>query len=805
MNGPFKTYLKRNSIQLKIGFIMIVAVVLLSATCFLLYRNLSSIVSSIKIDVNPELRMLTIREISTDLENAGNSVRIYTVTKDPSDIKPYYRIISHIDEKISKLRSECEADSVLLVQTDAISKLIEDNIVIWNQLLVLYNDDRVVNYLRTLSNQINTAAENDQKKEKGILSRVFSRTPKSSLDELELMIDLNKVVRENLSTKDELIDRESQLAKTSSEIKEKFYDLIAKMENSVSELVQAKAVAAGQVAAKTYRWLAMLAVSGGLLAILVLFIIIRYVRNAYTYQIALENSKEEAEKLARTKELFMANMSHEIRTPVTAISGFTDQLLHESFNGNTTHSLKIIKSSSDHLLKIIDDILDFSKLQNNKLVLESVHFSISKVLEDVYALFEMQSRQNNTHLTCSLGPGTPPVLLGDPYRLKQIIINLISNSVKFTKDGTVNFAVTSTKKNDQEIDLILEVSDTGIGIDESKLNVIFEDFTQAEMSTTRKYGGTGLGLSIVKKLIELQHGTINIKSKKSQGTEIVCRIPYFIGDAGKLKTDLYTSVSIPDDLKKLKILIVDDEEYNRLLFKKILERWKIGCDEAVNGMEALEVLKEKRYDLLFMDMRMPGLDGTKTTQFIRNEMNITESDMPVIFVSAAPLNDDWQKYKKAGMNAFLQKPFTEELLLKTILNVMGKSTDIQFTEAPITDNIPEQKEKLDLGNLYHIAGNDDMFVKQMLVSFLGTSNDLLKEMKEAVVAKKWETVADLAHKILPPCRHLGAVDLSGLLSKIEKDIRNNVHSEPVEELAEKTFIEFESVSRLVKEHIAKMN
>ncbi len=260
--------------------------------------------------------------------------------------------------------------------------------------------------------------------------------------------------------------------------------------------------------------------------------------------------------------------------------------------------------------------------------LEKVHFSISQILADVHSLFERQARQNNTQLSYSLSPDTPPVLLGDPYRLKQIIINLVGNSVKFTKDGSVTFTVSSTKKQGDEFELVMEFADTGIGIDESKINLVFEDFTQAEMSTTRKYGGTGLGLSIVRKLIDLHNGTIDFKSRKNQGTKIVCRIPCLKGDEKQIKTDLRLPVSVPEELTRLKILIVDDEEYNRLLFRKILERWNIKCNEVVNGMEALEVLKEERYDLLFMDMRMPGIDGLKTTQFIREEMKIKESDMP---------------------------------------------------------------------------------------------------------------------------------------------------------------------------------
>lgn len=803
MIDPVNRSVKKNSIQLKIGFIMILAVILLTVTCYLLYRNLSSIVSSIRIDDNPELRLLSIREISTDIEKAGNSVRIYTITKNPKDIKPYYTFISSIDEKVNRLRSECNNDSILVAQTDTISNLIEENILIWNELLVLYKDDNVIGNLRQLSEQLDSASLTPKKQ--GILKRVFSRSTNTQPVEQEIAANLNDIVEQNQATRDELAAQESQLARNSSEISENFYDLISKMETEINETIQAKAEAAGVVADKTYRWLILLAISGGLLAILVIYIIIRYARNAYTYQIALENAKDEAEMLAKTKELFMANMSHEIRTPVTAISGFTEQLLHESSNDNANSSLKVIKSSSDHLLKIIDDILDFSKLQSNKLALEKVHFSISQILGDVHAMFEKQAQQNNTNLSYWLDPETPKVLLGDPYRLKQIMINLISNSIKFTKNGSVHLEVTSIKKSAEEIDLMMEFSDTGIGIDESKLNVIFEDFTQAEMSTTRKYGGTGLGLSIVKKLVELQGGTIDLKSKKNQGTTIICRIPFITGDEKLVKKDISRPVSVPEEISEMKILIVDDEEYNRMLFKKILDRWNIKCSLAENGMEALEVLKEEKFDLLFMDMRMPGIDGIKTAQFIRDEMKISESAMPIVIISAAPRNEEWEKYRKAGMNAFLQKPFTEEMLLSTILAVTGNKTQPDFIEAGNTDNKPGNDGKLDLHNLYHISGSDDQFVKQMLISFITTTEKGLNELKEAATKQQWESAADISHKIQPPCRHIGAMDLYNLLNKIERTIRNNENTASVETLAENALIEFGTVSRLINDHIVKMS
>jgi len=785
---------------------MILAVILLSATGYLSYRNLSSIVTSIKVDVKPDLRLLSIREISMDLEKAQNSIRIYTSTHDTLDIKPYYTIISNIDEKVSRLRTECLNDSVVLQQTDTISKLIEENIIIWNQLLYLHNNHNVDEYLKQLSVRLDSSSMETLKSEKNILKRVFSRSTKNRLNEKEIISDIKVIQQQDSITKERLTRRESKLAVTSSEIKEKFYDLITKIENEISGLINAKALAANKLAAKTYIWLAMFSVSGTLLAILVMLIIIRYVRKTHVYQIALRNSKDEAEKLARTKELFMANMSHEIRTPVTSISGFTEQLLHESFDETTTRTLKIIKSSSDHLANIINDILDFSKLQNGKLALEKVHFSILQILEDVYALFERQALRNNTRLSYSISPDSPQVLLGDPYRLKQIIINLVSNSVKFTKNGKVHFSVNCIKKQSKEFELVMEFIDTGIGIDESKINFIFEDFTQEEMSTTRKYGGTGLGLSIVKKLIELHSGRIDCISKKNQGTKITCHIPYFEGDEKQVKRDVEPPLYIPEEIRNLKILIVDDEEYNRLLFKTILDRWKVKYYEAANGMEALEMLKSDRYDLLFMDARMPGIDGLKATQFIRNEMNIMESEMPVICISAASMSEDWQKYQKAGMNAFLPKPFTEEKLLTTILSVIKDNAPATIPVLVNEEKIESAgSDKINLHNLYHISGGDEKFVKQMLISFIDSTEKGLKEMQEAAISGRVESVADLAHKMLPPCRHIGASDLCILLRKIEENIQKKVEPGAIETLTRESLVEFETVSELIKKRIAKIS
>ena len=785
---------------------MILAVILLSATGYLSYRNLSSIVASIQVDLKPDLRISSIREISMDLERAQNSIRIYTSTHDSLDLRPYYNIISNIDNKVSRLRQECLSDTVVLMQTDTISKLIEKNILIWNQLLYLHNNHSVVENLKQLSVRLDSSSAEARKNEQNILKRVFSGGNKNRLNQEEILSDIKVIQKQDSITKERMTIRESRLAATSSEIKEQFYDLIAKIENELTVLIKAKAIAADKLAAETYIWLAMFSVSGTLLAIVVMFIIIRYVRKTQVYQVALQSSKDEAEKLARTKEMFMANMSHEIRTPVTAISGFTEQLLHEPLDENTSRTLKIIKSSSDHLAIIINDILDFAKLQNGRLDLEKLHFYVAQVFDDVYALFDRQVSRNNTKLTYVISKDTPQVLLGDPYRLKQILINLVGNSVKFTKNGTVNFSVNCVSREAAQVIMILEVADTGIGIDESKISIIFDDFTQEEMSTTRKYGGTGLGLSIVKKLVELHNGTIDVVSRKNEGTKITCTIPYLIGDETKVSKEVEPPLFVPEEIKNLNILIVDDEEYNRLLFRTIFERWNLKFSEANNGMEALELLKFKRYDLLFMDARMPEIDGLKTTQFIRTEMNILESEMPVVCISAAAVNEDWQKYHNAGMNAFLPKPFTEEMLLTTILSVIkdysAPARPVVIQEKEVTQ---ASAEKINLNNLYHISGGDESFVKQMLISFIESTEKGLNELNEAVKTGNLDPVADLAHKMLPPCRHIAAINLTGLLKKIEENIKEKGNIHDLEILIHESLAEFDIVSRLINEHLAKIS
>jgi signal transduction histidine kinase/DNA-binding NarL/FixJ family response regulator len=796
------------SLQAKIGMLMTLAILIISATGYLSFRSLSRIVSSIQVKSKPDMRLILIREITSDLEKAENSVRMFIHTRNQKDISPYYSTIALFDSKIERLHDASLNDTVLLNQIDTISKLMEENIVNWNLMLTLYHNDSVDNYIRKLSTRMAVAASNDKENEGSILRRVFGKKAPNPLDQKKIIQDLNTIERQDSIKNTRLLSAEAHLASTGNEIRERFYMLISKMEEEVNNSFKSNAMAADKLALQTYRWLAGFTILGSMLVIMVLIIVARYVRRSRDYQKALIKSKEETEKLAQMREQFMANMSHEIRTPVNAIYGFSEQLLYRSFDDKNRQILQIIKSSADHLVKLVNDILDFSKLQAGKIVLEPVHFEIKKAFEEVQLLFETRASEKNTRLFYTISESTPPVLYGDSYRLKQILFNLVGNSVKFTKDGEIHFSADFQKPADDGFNLVVKVSDTGIGIREDMKNKVFEDFTQEEIDTSKKYGGTGLGLSIVKKLVELHRGTISLESKKNKGTLITCIMPYSKGNVKQLPALLPTLV-IPGQFKKLKILIVDDEEYNRLLFKTILDRWKVQYDEAGDGQSAIDLVKTNRYDMVFMDIRMPQLDGLLSTGFIRKELKRSEAELPVIGISATHTAEDIQKYRKVGMNTFLAKPFTEKMLLDVMSALLKDDTSGPSSppgkEEPVVQESAVPDQDIDLSDLYHLANHDKPFIRILLAQFIESTEKGLIEIEEFVENGEIKKAADTAHKISAPCKHVGAKVLYSYLKSIEKINGQNDGLSELKKLSTDSKKEFGVLKNILEAHLLKMN
>lgn len=378
-------------------------------------------------------------------------------------------------------------------------------------------------------------------------------------------------------------------------------------------------------------------------------------------------SKNKALHAAKAKSEFLSNMSHEIRTPMNAILGLSECLLKEEMSANARDFVNSIKYSAENLLNIINDILDLSKIESGKIKLEKIDFDIYQCLYEIKATFQHKTESKGLYLHLNIAKDVPKIINGDPYRLNQILYNLIGNAIKFTEVGGIDINVHLFEKTNDAYSISFEVKDTGIGIPKSKQNEIFESFTQAGPDTSRKFGGTGLGLTITKNLIELQHGTIDLISEPKKGSSFLVKLSFSKRKPiSKAKEDIIDLVNI--DLSNYKFLLVEDNKMNQFVTTQIFKHWKNEIQIVNNGKEAISHLTKKNdYDLILMDLQMPEMDGFETCRFIRNQPEIIKNNkIPILALTADAFDDTKTNALNAGMNDFVTKPYKVEILLSKI-------------------------------------------------------------------------------------------------------------------------------------------
>ncbi len=388
-----------------------------------------------------------------------------------------------------------------------------------------------------------------------------------------------------------------------------------------------------------------------------------------TEMMALEQAqiehKIEAEK-SKAKDIFLANMSHEIRTPLNAIIGFNDILSQTVLTAEQRKNVDFIGNASKRLSVLINDILDISKLENGKLDLEHSPFRLEEVARGVVQMHATKAKSKGVKLLFSYDQDLPEVLMGDETRLSQILLNLISNAVKFTEQGSIELRILEQTRAQDSVSVFFEVKDSGIGISKDKLELIFERFTQAESYTTRVYGGTGLGLNIVRSLIDLHKGKLEVDSEPDKGSTFRFSIDYPIASEEDIQA-MERPIKATNNhlLADMHVLLVEDNEHNQILAETYLLKHKAVVEIAANGKIAIDLLKNRKYDTILMDIQMPIMDGLTTTQMLRETLKITT---PVIACSAHAMASERMKCKEVGMNDYISKPYTEEILV----NVLSK-------------------------------------------------------------------------------------------------------------------------------------
>jgi PAS domain S-box-containing protein len=467
-------------------------------------------------------------------------------------------------------------------------------------------------------------------------------------------------------------------------------------------------------------------------------------------------------RLQKAKEQFLANISHEIRTPINGIAGIAGLLSKNQNPEEREMYLNAITHSSENLKVIINDILDLAAIDSGKLKFEKIAFNLKDLLPSLISTFTYQAREKNLALHYTIDESLNKILLGDPVRLNQVLINLISNAVKFTHTGAIHVKCEREKEQKGICHVLISVKDTGVGIPAEKLNTIFESFSQADESVTRRYGGTGLGLTIARQLVEMQQGRIEVHSQEHIGSTFSVHIPYAIGSTKVSKLALQQNKNaLPTISHNVRVLLVEDNDINRLYAKSILQTWKCNTDIAENGLIAIEKLKNNSYDVILMDVQMPVMDGYEATKAIRMMPHPTGST-PIIALTANATKIDVEKCLQAGMNDYLSKPFTPEDLYQTLFE--------KLKIVPLSASVvkPVTSKSYDLNYLKNISGNNQEFIKEMLQTFTQSIPVSLKDMEEALNTADLVKLARIAHQIKPSMTLLGIHHLKETTVSIEE-------------------------------------
>ncbi|WP_295655577.1 ATP-binding protein [uncultured Mucilaginibacter sp.] len=393
----------------------------------------------------------------------------------------------------------------------------------------------------------------------------------------------------------------------------------------------------------------------------------KQISKAKELETQLIESKEIAERAAMTKSQFLSTMSHEIRTPMNAVIGFTHLLLQMEPRPEQMEYLRLLKFSAENLLVLINDILDFSKIEAGKVEFEEADFSIKDLVSNIRLALLQKASEKDIQLKLLIDHDLPDVVKGDPVRLGQILTNLISNAVKFTKEGKVTIVASLNKKLEGYTLIDFEVSDTGIGIAPEKIDHIFESFTQAAADTTRKFGGTGLGLTITKKLLELMGSEIKVKSELGKGSVFYFTLKIKNSPMKFMSNNPSNQLRVETkSLKGVKLLIAEDNQINVILAKQYMKLWDVECDVAENGEIALTLVQTNDYDMVLMDLQMPELDGYQTTVAIRKLAGQKYQDLPIIALTASAMLDIKDQAFVVGMNDYISKPFNPDELYRKI-------------------------------------------------------------------------------------------------------------------------------------------
>ena len=708
--------------QVVIGFSLTIIAVGIAG--FIAFKSTRQLVHSLVTLTQPNPKLERLEMALSAATYAENSIRLYSVTHKNIDFIEYKASIQQVDTNIRALANLMDDDPAQRKRLKSVKSLvnqkmknidafiefkrIRDSLVTaslnWDQLSIAANDSLKLKLL-TRTTDITTfdtiytpkAVSTNSAVKRKFFDRLLGRKkvikaePKSLprvLAKTRTIIDssyvpvkdttyishikkmYNQSVQKQLDTDAELNRREAKLISLNSRMITQLLKIIDILKRAEQVQQEAGAIAASDIGNRAVYIISIVAGAALLTVILFTVFIFHGIRKNSILNNELVRAKQRAEELASVKEEFLANMSHEIRTPLNAIIGYSERLSQTELDKKQNEFINAVQKSSDLLLATVNDILDFSKIEAGKLRIDAIPFEPAAIVREVVDTLQLHAEKKHLALQYDTLAIDGLFVTGDPIRLKQILINLTGNGVKFTDKGFVK--IICFREDDAEnIILKFQVADTGMGVDLDKQELIFDAFSQADASSTRRFSGTGLGLAICKKLVALQNGTIIVESQPDEGSVFTVVIPYLPATEERvIQVKQVTGKPNVEQIKDKHLLLVDDDEYNLQLTRMMLDEWGFHYDQVRNGLDAMEMVLHNNYDLVLTDIHMPEVSGLQLTRYIRSIEDKQKSTIPVIAFTANVMKDDLDNYLKSGINDFLLKPFTSAQVLEKILKVL---------------------------------------------------------------------------------------------------------------------------------------
>lgn len=735
-------------------------------------------------------QLILVSEISTNLNESENTSRRLIQTGNEEELKLYNSQIDSIKFKINELETsytqldfEDEADSIY--------QLLEQKTENLKELVALRDTDRNTNYYRKALGELRNIDQsfkdynyenrfrNLKSYQKDVLVKWLEYSREDNAENIttqrldSLVRSVKRVLTDlefaNRQFQNEVVQKENELLNNDMILNQQLQELLSNLEKTERENSLERAETFQNMLDKTST---IILIGSCIIILIILYFIINIIGDitrSQRYRVQLEEAKNFAETLLASREQFMAAITHDLRSPLTTVMGYTDLIQKTDLDEKQAYYLKQIKKSSEFILRLVNDLLDLSKLEAGKMLIEKLAFHPGKLIEDTVNNIIPAERTKNVTIEIVVAPEAQMQLVSDPFRIKQILANLISNAWKFTEEGSIVISANLVKpKKNKEI-LELRVKDSGIGISKEKQDSIFEEFSQEDNSIEKKFGGTGLGLAITKRLAHLLEGDIRVESEPGMGSEFIIEIPvekYQL--SGKKSSDQIIEKDYA--ASGLKALVVDDEPGQLSLTVELSRSMGFEIDTAANGKIALEKISQKDYDLILTDIQMPVLDGFELIKTIRGTDEIMH--LPVIALSGRT-DLEKQVYMDAGFDEKLLKPYKSATLKDTIAEVL----DLEHKE-PVSSNVQGESTGLqtglyDLSEIYEFAGKDDDAFKEILRAFIEGTKESMVQLKSAWKSRNEDEMGKTAHRMLPMLRQMQAHTITPDLQKLEE--RKNIN------------------------------